>query len=66
MPAHARMCQDMPGVPGPFPVWAMYPMAKMARNCDQPSQGSGVGLEALCAVQESVGEATEPCTSERD
>ena len=65
MPGHPRTCQEEPGSPGPSSVSARYPRPEMARNCDQPPQGSGGGLEALPSAQETVGEAPEPCTSER-
>ena len=65
VPGCPRTCQEVPGSPGPSPGPARYPRPKMARNCDQPPQGSGGGLEALPAAQETVGEASKLCTSER-
>ena len=65
VPGHPRTCQKVLGPPGPFPGSARYPRPEMAKNCDQPPQGSGGGLETLTAAQETVGEAPEPCTSKR-
>ena len=59
------MYQDMPG---PSPVFPRYPRARTVQvplELYPATQGSGGGLEALPAAQETVGEAPEPCTSER-
>ena len=65
LPGCARMCQDVPGPPRRFPRYPRVRTVQVLLELYPATQGSGGGLEALPAAQETVGEAPEPCTSER-
>ena len=62
---HARMHQDVPGPPRRFPRYPRVRTVQVPLELYPATQGSGGGLEALPAAQETVGETPEPCTSER-